>query len=118
MRLRVICAVTKSFPTLNFSFNKNAKSVQEELDCLISEVLNLWAHIKRKPKEEDLRSENSRLRDIIISLKEENKKLVQERDSLSFALQIVSREAATQCRSTNNTFNEHTIVQSMDESTP
>ena len=100
------------------AFNKNAKSVQEELDCLKSEVLNLWAHIKRKPKEEDLRSENSRLRDIIISLKEENKKLVQERDSLSFALQIVSREAATQCRSTNNTFNEHTIVQSMDESTP
>ena len=100
------------------AFNKNAKSVQEELDCLKSEVLNLWAHIKRKPKEEDLRSENSRLRDIIISLKEENKKLVQERDSLSFALQIVSREAATRCRSTNNTFNEHTIVQSIDESTP
>ena len=100
------------------AFNKNAKSVQEELDCLKSEVLNLWAHIKEKPKEEDLRSENSRLREIIISLKEENKKLVQERDSLSFALQIVSREAATQCRSTNNTFNEHTIVQSMDESTP
>ena len=68
------------------AFTKNAKSVQEELDCLKSEVLNLWAHIKEKPKEEDLRSENSRLRDIIISLKEENKKLVQERDSLSFAL--------------------------------
>ena len=101
------------------AFNKNAKSVQEELDCLKSEVRNLWAHIKEKPiKEEDLRSENSRLRDIILSLKEENKKLVQERDSLSFALQIVSREAATQCRSTNNTFNEHTIVQNMDESTP
>ena len=31
------------------AFNKNAKSVQEELDCLKSEVLNLWAHIKRKP---------------------------------------------------------------------
>ena len=81
-------------------------------------MLNLWAHIKEKPKEEDLRSENSRLRDIIIYLKEENKRVGQERDSLSFALQIVSREAATQCRSTNNTFNEHTIVQSMDESTP
>ena len=59
------------------AFNKNAKSVQEELDCLKSEVRNLWAHIKEKPiKEEDLRSENSRLRDIILSLKEENKKLV------------------------------------------
>lgn len=45
--------------------DKNAKSVQEELDCLKSEVLNLWAHIKEKPKEEDLRSsENSRLRDV------------------------------------------------------
>ena len=100
------------------AFNKKAKSVQEELDCLKSEVLNLWAHIKEKPKEEDLRSKNSRFRDIILSLKEENKKLVQERDSLSFALQIVSREAATQCRSTNNTSNEYTIVQNMDESTP
>ncbi|PFX33873.1 hypothetical protein AWC38_SpisGene1313 [Stylophora pistillata] len=100
------------------AFNKNAKSVQEELDCLKSEVLNLWAHIKEKPNEEDLRSENSRLREIILSLKEENKKLVQERDSLSFALQIVSREAATQCRSMSNTSNEHTIVQNMDESTP
>ena len=68
------------------AFNKNAKSVQEELDCLKSEVLNLWAHIKEKPKEEDLRSENSRLQEIIISLEEENKKLVQERDSLSFAM--------------------------------
>ena len=81
-------------------------------------MLNLWAHIKEKPKEEDLKSENSRLRETIISLKEENKRVGQERDSLSFALQIVSREAATQCRSTNNTFNEHTIVQSMDASTP
>ena len=98
------------------AFNKNAKSVQEELDRLKSEVLNIWAHIKEKPKEEDLRSENSRLRDIILSLKEENKKLVQERDSLSFALQIVSRETATQCRSMNNTSNEYTIVQNMDES--
>ena len=50
-------------------------------------MLNLWAHIKEKPKEEDLRSENSRLRDIIIYLKEENKRVGQERDSLSFALQ-------------------------------
>ena len=96
------------------AFNKNAKSVQEELDCLKSEVLNLWANIKEKPKEEYLKSENARLRDIILSLKEENKKLAQ--DVLSFALQIVSREAATQCRSTNNTSNEHTIVQNMDES--
>ncbi|PFX12190.1 hypothetical protein AWC38_SpisGene23890 [Stylophora pistillata] len=100
------------------AFNKNAKSVQEVLDCLKSEVLNLWSHIKEKPNEEDLRSENSRLREITLSLKEENKKLVQERDSLSFALQIVSREAATQCRSMSNTSNEHTIVQNMDESTP
>lgn len=65
------------------AFNKNAKSVQEELECLKSEVLSLWAHIKEKPDEEDLRSENSRLREVILSLKEENKKLVQERDSLS-----------------------------------
>lgn len=28
------------------AFNKNAKSVQEELDCLKSEVLNIWAHIR------------------------------------------------------------------------
>ena len=88
------------------AFNKNAKSVQEELNYLKCEVLNLWAHINDKSKEEDLRSENSRLRDMVLSLKEENKKLVQERDSLNFALQIVSREAATQCRPTNNTSNE------------
>ena len=86
------------------AFNKNgAKSVQQELDFLKSEVLNLWAHVKEKPQEEDLRSENSRLRETILSLKEENKKLVQERDSLNFALQIVSREAAAQCLPTNNT---------------
>ena len=92
------------------AFNKNgAKSVQQELDFLKSEVLNLWAHVKEKPQEEDLRSENSRLRETILSLKEENKKLVQERDSLNFALQIVSREAAAQCLPTNNTSNERTM---------
>ena len=49
------------------AFKKNAKSVQEELDRLKSEVLNIWAHIKEKPKEEDLRSENSRLSKIWMS---------------------------------------------------
>ena len=101
------------------AFNKNgAKSVQQELDFLKTEVLNLWAHVKEKPQEEDLRSENSRLREAILSLKEENKKLVQERDSLNFALQIVSREAAAQCLPTNNTPNERTIVPNLGEPTP
>ena len=100
-------------------FNKNGvKSVQQELDFLKAEVLNLWAHVKEKPQEEDLRSENSRLRETILSLKEENKKLFQERDSLNFALQIVSREAAAQCLPTNNNSNERTIVPNLDEPTP
>ena len=42
---------------------------------------------------EKLQFENNRLRDLISSLKEENMKSIQERDCLTFALQIASREA-------------------------
>ena len=62
---------------------------------------------------EKLQFENNRLRDLISSLKEENMKLIQERDSLTFAaLQIVSREAMNQrpaASSPSNTSNNDTI---------
>ena len=40
----------------------------------------------------DLKSENTKLRDFIMALKAENKKLFQERDFLSFALHIILRD--------------------------
>ena len=61
---------------------------------------------------ENLQFENNSLRDLISSLKEDNLKLIQERDSLTFALLIVSREAMNQrpaARSPTNTSNNDTI---------
>ena len=87
-----------------------------ELDYLRGEVKNIWAHLKESKQStgemEKLQFENNRLRDIISSLKEENMKLIQERDSLTFALQIVSREAMNQrpaACSPTNTSNIDTI---------
>ena len=87
-----------------------------ELDSLKAEVKSIWAHLKESKQStsemEKLKFENNRLRDLISSLKEENKKLIQERDSLTFALQIVSREAMSQrpvASSPTNTSNNDTI---------
>lgn len=87
-----------------------------ELDYLRGEVKNIWAHLKESKQSmsemEKLQFENNSLRDLISSLKEENMKLIQERDSLTFALQIVSREAMNQrpaASSPTNTSNNDTI---------
>lgn len=87
-----------------------------ELDYLKGEVKSIWAHLKESKQStgeiQKLQFENNRLRDLISSLKEENMKLIQERDSLTFALQIVSREAMNQkpaASSPTNTSNNDTI---------
>ena len=87
-----------------------------EMDNLRGEVKNIWAHLKESKQSmsemEKLQFENNSLRDLISSLKEENMKLIQERDSLTFALQIVSREAMNQrpaASSPTNTSNNDTI---------
>ena len=87
-----------------------------ELDYLKGEVKSIWAHLKESKQStseiQKLQFENNRLRDLISSLKEENRKLIQERDSLTFALQIVSREAMNQrpaASSPTNTSNNDTI---------
>ena len=85
-----------------------------ELDYLRGEVKNIWAHLKESKQStgemEKLQFENNRLRDLTSSLKEENMKLIQERDSLTFALQIVSRETMNQrpaaCSPTNTSNND------------
>ena len=92
------------------------EKLHAELDYLRGEVKNFWAHLKESKQStgemEKLQFENNRLRDLISSLKEENMKLIQERGSLTFALQIVSREATNQrpaASSPTNTSNNDTI---------
>ena len=87
-----------------------------ELDYLKGEVKSIWAQLKESKQStgeiQKLQFENNRLRDLISSLKDENMKLIQERDSLTFALQIVSREAMNQrptASSPTNTSNNDTI---------
>ena len=96
-----------------------------ELDYLRGEVKNIWAHLKESKQSmsemEKLQFENNSLRDLISSLKEENMKLIQERDSLTFALQIVSREAMNErpaASSPTNTSNNDTISPSEVSLTP
>ena len=63
---------------------------------------------------EELQFENNRLRDLLASLKEENRKLIQEWDSIAFVLYIVSRKAISQASITSpatNPPNNGTTVQ-------
>ena len=92
------------------------EKLRGELDYLKGEVKSIWAHLKESKQStseiQKLQFENNRLRDLISSLKEENRKLIQEWDSLTFALQIVSREAMNQrpaASSPTNTSNNDTI---------
>ena len=94
----------------------NHEKLHGELDYLKGEVKSIWAHLKESKQStgemEKLQFENNRLRDLTSSLKEENMKLIQERDSLTFALQIVSRVAMNQrpaASSPSNTSNNDTI---------
>ena len=87
-----------------------------ELDYLKGEVKSIWEQLKESKQStgeiQKFQFENNRLRDLISSLKDENMKLIQERDSLTFALQIVSREAMNQrptASSPTNTSNNDTI---------
>ena len=96
-----------------------------ELNHLKGEVKSIWAYLKESKQStgeiQKLQFENNRLRDFISSLKEENMKLIQERGSLTFALQIVSREAMNQrptASSPTNTSNNDTISQDEVSVTP
>lgn len=64
------------------------------------EVKRVWVHLNDSTRftgeMEEFQIANYGLRDLLSSLKEENRKLHQERDSLAFALQIVSRESISQ----------------------
>ncbi|XP_048587463.1 uncharacterized protein LOC125570206 [Nematostella vectensis] len=83
-------------------------------------VANLKSQFDEIKENNKLRAHLSSIQSEISYAKEENKILTQERDSLIFALQIVSREAsqANQCHSTNNTCSEPTIVSNQDKPTP
>ena len=92
------------------------KKLYGDLDYLKGEVKSIWAHLKESKQStgeiQKLQFENNRLRDLISSLQEENVKLIQERDSLTFALQIVSKEAMNQraaVSSLSNTSNNNNV---------
>ena len=120
----VILVSEKDAAIMSEPYNCHEK-LHGELDHLKGEVKSIWAYLKESKQStgeiQKLQFENNRLRDFISSLKEENMKLIQERDSLTFALQIVSREAMNQrptASSPTNTSNNDTISQGEVSVTP
>ena len=111
-----VILVSEEEATIMSEPHNGHEKLHGELDYLRGEVKNIWAHLKESKQStdevENLQFENNSLRNLISSLKEENMKLIQERDFLTFALQIVSREAMNQrpaARSRTNTSNNDTI---------
>ena len=86
-------------------------SGQVQVSALYKEIESL-KESKQTAVEEmrDLKSENARLRDFIMSLEAENKKLVQERDSLSFALQIISSDLTPSTANNNDLTPKKTTI--------